>query len=194
VKNDEIVAKIWLIGRSYSASIERRKSAEGIGDDFYKKKVGPAIRRSKIDKWLNSIKSIKNPGSAETIEVHKDVMALFRSITGLDKRSLASKYLHFHRPDIFFIYDSRVKRSIAKLVPNVRRLPDLEANNYDREYKDYVRRCLSLLEQIKKVFGVTLKPRELDKLLISFANDEMRKKTKGAAIRHARSKKKYKNY
>lgn len=28
-RDDEIVAKIWLIGRSYAASIERRKNAMG---------------------------------------------------------------------------------------------------------------------------------------------------------------------
>ena len=32
---DVIVGKIWLIGRSYAAAIERRKNAVGGGDDFY---------------------------------------------------------------------------------------------------------------------------------------------------------------
>jgi hypothetical protein len=36
---DEIVAKIWLIGRSYAASIERRRNATQAGDRFYEETV-----------------------------------------------------------------------------------------------------------------------------------------------------------
>ena len=32
---DVIVGKIWIIGRSYAAAIERRKNAVVVGDDFY---------------------------------------------------------------------------------------------------------------------------------------------------------------
>jgi len=32
---------------------------------------------------------------------------LFSKISGLNKRSLASKYLHFHVPELFYISDSR---------------------------------------------------------------------------------------
>lgn len=34
-QDGEIVAKVWLIGRSYAASIERCRNAKHIGDDFY---------------------------------------------------------------------------------------------------------------------------------------------------------------
>lgn len=55
----EIVAKIWLIGRSYAAAIERRKEAvdsKFMGDDFYIEKVAPDILKSNIDEWLDSLK------------------------------------------------------------------------------------------------------------------------------------------
>ena len=39
---DVIVGKIWLIGRSYAAAIERRRNADGYqGDDFYFDAVAP---------------------------------------------------------------------------------------------------------------------------------------------------------
>jgi len=50
--SSEIIAKVWLIGRSYAAAIERRKntgSSQFNGDDFYIEKVAPEIKRSEID-------------------------------------------------------------------------------------------------------------------------------------------------
>jgi hypothetical protein len=51
-RDDEIAAKVWLIGRSYAASIERRKEVDtdAQGDDFFYKKVIPEIQKSQIDR------------------------------------------------------------------------------------------------------------------------------------------------
>jgi hypothetical protein len=162
----EIVAKIWLIGRSYAASIERRKDAKEIGDDFYTGVVAPTVRKSGVDAWLASIKKADGPGSPRTIEIHKSLMDLFRSITSLDKRSLASKYLHFHKPDVFFIYDSRARQSITKLVPRLSQIPDIATDACDPEYKDFIRRCVWLRNHIQTSFKVALTPREIDNLLL----------------------------
>ena len=182
-RDDEIVAKIWLIGRSYAASIERRKNAKEIGDDFYEKKVAPKVRDSEIDSWLDSIGKTEEPGSARTIEVHKSLTDLFHKITDLDKRSLASKYLHFHRPEVFFMYDSRVKQSITKVVPKLSQIPDIETNTYDPEYKDFARRCVWFRNHIRTSFGETLTLRELDTLLMKITNDEMRARTRHSSKR-----------
>jgi hypothetical protein len=179
--DDVIIAKVWLIGRSYAAQIERRKNAREIGDDFYEKKVACAIRNSSIDLWITSLKKADGPGSPKTIEVHKSLMELFRSIAGLGKRSLASKYLHFHRPDVFFIYDSRVRQSITKVfVPKLRRFPDIETGACDPEYKDFVQRCMRLRNHISTSFGLTLTPRELDNLLIKVGKEEKRARSKAS--------------
>ena len=45
----EIIAKVWLIGRSYAASIERRRNADQFGDGFYEATVAPTIKESGID-------------------------------------------------------------------------------------------------------------------------------------------------
>jgi hypothetical protein len=48
--NNAIIAKVWLIGRSYAAAIERRREkGEFSGDEFYVKHVAPCIRSSDID-------------------------------------------------------------------------------------------------------------------------------------------------
>jgi len=113
---DEIIAKVWLIGRSYAASIERRRNADQFGDGFYEATVAPRIISSCIDEWLASIPIDEPVKTSKAIVVHKRLLELFASFTLLDKRSLVSKYLHFHRPDAFFIFDRRARQAITKVV------------------------------------------------------------------------------
>jgi hypothetical protein len=113
--DEEIIAKIWLIGRSYAAAIERRKNkaSNSEGDKFYEEIVVPKIKYSEVDKWFAIIRENPIPGVA--IEIHGKLTKLFSDISGLDKRSLASKYLHFHFEDSFFIYDSRAVNAIRMM-------------------------------------------------------------------------------
>jgi hypothetical protein len=56
-------------------------------------------------------------------------MDLFAAITQREKRSLASKYLHFHVPHVFYLYDSRARRAITKVVPRLNNLPHIAVKN-----------------------------------------------------------------
>jgi hypothetical protein len=114
-KQDQIIiGKIWLIGRTYAAAIERRRTTEGaIGDDFYESEVAPKIRKSEIDNWFEAIRKGNPDDLTLHLEVHARVLKLFTEISGLKKRSLASKYLHFHFPERFLIYDSRAYKVIC---------------------------------------------------------------------------------
>ncbi len=94
---DIVGAKIWLIGRAYAAAIERRKKYRGEpNDDFYKNRVIPTILGSKIDERLDSLNkytSVTEENIPKILEVHKYLLDIFREISGLEKRSLSSKYL-----------------------------------------------------------------------------------------------------
>lgn len=170
---DVVIGKIWLIGRSYAAAIERRKNADDYqGDDFYYDAVAPKMLDigDELDKRIESLKS--NTGIIvdcvpEILSTHKFLMDTFTELTGLEKRSLASKYLHFHCPDKFFIYDSRAKAAIGKVVkrPDKKILSGVE--DYDAEYSDFVCRMLELQEYLDKKLGIYEKPRELDSFLLS---------------------------
>ena len=54
-------------------------------------------------------------------EAHARTTELFTKIRGLEKRSLASKYLHFHVPGLFFIYDARAIAGMRKVMDVVGR-------------------------------------------------------------------------
>jgi len=166
---DQIVGKIWLIGRSYAAAIERRKEVKEDNDTFYTKVVGPTIMKSDIDKWINSLKTVRFPTIANLqniLYVHGNLLNEIEKITGMEKRSLVSKYLHFHRPNLFFIYDSRAITSLRKLTKPVRAKLS-KKHNIDIEYAKFCQRCINLRDEIWRTFKTRLSPKELDNLLLT---------------------------
>ena len=172
---DVIVGKIWLIGRSYAAAIERRKNAdEHQGDDFYYDAVAPKLLE--IGKELDDRISDLNSSDGKIAEcvplvlgTHRFLMDAFYELTGLEKRSLASKYLHFHCPDRFFIYDSRARVAASSIVqrPDKHILSELPTSEYDEEYGDFVCRMLELQGYLEEKLGILETPRRLDTFLLS---------------------------
>jgi len=162
-------AKIWLIGRSYAAAIERRRLVTP--GNFYRERVAPALVKSKIDEKLLTVRSI-GPLSERTfqavVETHKYVTDLFSSISGQEKRSLASKYLHFHAPKMFFIFDSEAVKGMRHLSGITGRAgrSDLDSDN---DYRKFAEKCLRLRVYIRQNHGVTLTPRQIDRLLLLLA-------------------------
>jgi len=165
---DEILAKIWLVGRSYSAAIERRREAREVsGEAFYTSVVGPQIRLANIDKWLAPLSRHSRPtieNCVDLIDVHKRLTDLFHKITGLEKRSLASKYLHFHFRNLFYIYDSRAAQNLANLAPRSKDRPALK--KFDQIYATHFVRSLKFVESIERDHGIYLSPRKLDDYLL----------------------------
>ncbi|WP_343583416.1 hypothetical protein [Herbaspirillum sp.] len=168
---DEIHAKIWLIGRSYAASIERRKINDGAGD-FYNKVVIPQIKKSGIDDWIDTARRYKtiNQESMQTIlEVHGKVTKLFHDISKMGKRSLASKYLHFHGPNLFFIFDSITQNGLREFIDITGRSVKnqwIENLHIDPTYGKFATKCLKLRDYIYSEFGVSLSLRQMDALLL----------------------------
>lgn len=171
----EIIAKVWIIGRTYAAAIERSKSRGKFkGNDFYVDCVAKCIRKSHIDEWFSSLKDIRSLDHdtlKPILKVHCKVTNLFEDISEQEKRSLASKYLHFHFPKLFFLYDSRTKNAIKKLSNIIGRAGRFDGCA-DNEYRKFCEKCLKLRDHIKEQFGKTLKPRELDKLLLDLSRSK----------------------
>lgn len=169
---DVIVGKIWLIGRSYAAAIERRKNATDGGDDFYYDVVAPKLLEigPELDDRIDYLRKSKGPivdDFKEILSTHKFLMDTFYELTGLEKRSLASKYLHFHCPEKFFIYDSRARAGIGKLVKRPNKDLLAAVPDYDPEYGDFVCRMIELQEYLDKQLGVYELPRKLDSFLLT---------------------------
>ncbi|MDO8795211.1 MAG: hypothetical protein Q7J25_11385 [Vicinamibacterales bacterium] len=167
----KIIAKVWLIGRAYSASIERGKGdavgADVPNDVFYIKHVAPALRASALDRKVAALKQFKvldRSSVTQVLDTHGYLVTLFETLTHKSKRSLASKYLHFHCPDLFFIYDSRAALSIRRLA--VAPL-NVDAPNADEQYAKFFGAALGLTRHVSKKFKTRLTPRQLDRLLLA---------------------------
>jgi hypothetical protein len=172
---EEIIAKVWLIGRSYAAAIERRKTSDNyINDDYYTKNVIPKIIHSDIDKLLANI----DANNDETIlKVHGYLTDIFKDISGLEKRALASKYLHFHFPEIFYIYDSRAVGAVKTL----KKILDLKFDHpefvekYDKEYSKFYFDSKWLVGYIQEKYNIKLSCRKFDNLLMEIGNEKLNK-------------------
>jgi hypothetical protein len=108
------------------------------------------------------------PGSAgETPCVSIATVRIVRSLAGQERRSLASEYLHFHRPDAFLIYDSRActtLRYLRTLVPaSTRRLP-VDADDANGRF---VLEALACRDGLTERYHVHLTPRQFDRILLA---------------------------
>jgi hypothetical protein len=174
---EEIRAKIWLIGRSYAAAIERRTKKEHINDDFYDYVVEEFVKFNKENKFDEKLSKLKNvefneDSIKDIIKIHKELTDFFEKLTGKEKRSLASKYLHFHCP-VFPIFDSRANNSIRKIVKG--KIKKFEG---DEQYSKFCDKMLELCNLIKKESGKTPTSREVDTYLVRVANKEMKEDKK----------------
>lgn len=176
IKNEHILTKVLFIGRIYAAAIERRKTENNdINDNFYVDSVLPTFKNSHIDTFLKELKKVENVkicNIKDCLEVHYYLTKTINKITNLNKRSFVSKYLHFHLPELFYIYDTRavdtIRQFISK-VPNELKF-NVDSQNADLEYAKFYCKCFELKRQIKNKFSIELTNRQLDNLLIERAN------------------------
>ena len=168
---EEIIGKIWLIGRAYAAAIERCPV-----EIIYPRDVGPPIKAigERLDEKLADItQHCQTDGEYlfKMLRTHKFFTNILHDITKMSKRSLASKYLHFHAPNHFYIYDSGVVQKISAYDLPWKELKSvlsekLRETEYDEAYLDYVAKAHTLNEQLaKQNKGKWLSPRTLDTLL-----------------------------
>jgi len=167
-----IIAKAWLIGRAYGASLERgiaREVAGPTGLGMFYRDVASVIRSSDLDDHIVGVRgkaTLDVDALVEVLEAHAYLVGILKELTGRRKRSFASKYLHFHVPRMFPVYDSIADRHIRKLLPGRRGgVVDGLVGHGDPEYRSFSRRVLELRSVIQHQFDIFLDPRELDRLL-----------------------------
>ena len=172
-EQNKIYAKIWIIGRSFAASIDRRKTkTKKTCNNFYLEEVVPTILSvgeyldTQIEK-LNQYECMNEEYMKEALKLHKFLTDAFRDLTELNMRSLVSKYLHFHCPNMFFIYSSIANAEIKKLVNKSNKRIKFGYDLFDQKYADFSYRALALMNYIKetKPNENDIKPRDIDNIL-----------------------------
>lgn len=181
-----VIAKLWVIGRTYAAALERRKKRIATTDELYQEVADRLCE--KLDADIARVKrftALSPEALKEVLYLHNKMIDYLKAEreaqTFPQKRSLASKYLHFHLPNLVPIYDSRVSTEIVKLVQTSRkkdfeavdisRYEDAAKNVGDAQYRNYCLRLMALKEclQIESL-------RELDSFLLFVSDEEQAKK------------------
>jgi len=181
----EIIAKVWLIGRSYATSIERNRNNKNISDDFYSDIVAPKFKKNNaFDNLLlrvRKLNELNQDNISIVLETHKRVIDFIREITCDDKRSFVSKYLHFHFPDLFFIYDSRTARAMGLVFRNAG-CSEKDVDEFisqltecDQAYAKFFVKCFYFWK-LCRIEGLPLSLRQVDSFLIGKANKKIKNK------------------
>jgi hypothetical protein len=177
-KAEHILTKVLFIGRIYASAVERRRNKKDeINDNFYIDTIAPTFINSKLDTYLDKLKSIKNLNIGnikEILQTHYYLTNTLKKITDLEKRSFSSKYLHFHLPDLFFIYDSRAVMALRFFTSNVPKdlKKFIQLETADIEYAKFYCKCFDLKRQIEVHYKKTMTMRQFDNLLIEIANNK----------------------
>lgn len=167
-----IVSKFWLIGRAYSAAVERRRTSREKplldGENFYDHRLVPVYKQADFDSVFAPLYDYENVSESNLkhiVEIHCTLTQTLKEVTGQWKRSLASKYLHFHFPNLFYIYDSRAESGLGRYIPEwqKQRLP---TGPYDAVYYRFSLAMTALCDEIRSNYGLDLLPRHLDTIVL----------------------------
>ena len=161
---DTISSKLWIIGRSYSAAIERKA-----GKNFKIQKAAKIIMNSDIDEYIADILKVRRPTEKNihrVLAAHKYLTDVLLRATGVEKRSLASKYLHFHSPNSVFIFDSIANNKVRSKLKGYR---FKVSNDYDNNYESFCYRCIEYRNNhLEPKLGQLATPRRLDMELLQY--------------------------
>lgn len=131
--------------------------------DFSPEYVAHRLGRAQVDRWFGGLATAEKLEIALLLEVHKRMMRLFDDLGDAEARSLASKYLHFHFPELFFVYDSRVEA--AAMVLGDGDCGFLALAEHDPVYGRFYACARKLTDKMTPLVGRRLSPRELDRVL-----------------------------
>ena len=177
-KIEQILTKVLFIGRIYAAAVERFKKAENSAnvEELYNS-VGNILKGSELDVQLAGLTKYENINDGninEILHTHFYLIRLLEEISKHKKRSFCSKYLHFHLPHLFFIYDSKADAALRKLklnIPNDLNSIIKDDEYIDNDYATFFCKCYNLKAQIKRDYNIDLTNRQIDNLLLRLANN-----------------------
>jgi hypothetical protein len=181
--------KMLMIGRVYSASPERKAGKAAVAGENLFTILAERLAATHIDERLAAIPfetRLSEDLVPKVLALHGLLNTEVRegthrwSVTqGAPQRvSFASKYLHFHRPNAFPLFDRYACLGLASLTKGFRyenRCSDVTIN---KDYQRFVGRLLHFVAQRSPEAGWT--PRSLDTMLVN-AGREVEKPRAAAA-------------
>lgn len=166
----EVIAKVALIDRAYSAGLERQVIPDAGSQAIAKIADFIVGQGPEVDAIIAELAPLREPLDGEVmtaiVGAHGRFLDLLRRIPTRDTspRSFAAKYLHFHRP-IVPIYDSYAAARLIKLVRwDSRKAAFEQPLGSDAEYWDFCVRFFRLQEACREA-GLAVSVKGLDTYL-----------------------------
>ncbi|MDN2701333.1 hypothetical protein O0881_04890 [Janthinobacterium sp. SUN100] len=170
-----IYAKLSIIGRTYAAALERTSKKEKKSNIIFSTAISKIIKDGELDALINEARMVKLPISLEFSSVdlnaiskilapHAYLSRVLSQAAEIGKVSLSSKYLHFHLPDLYPIYDKYSRKNISKFTSSTGK--KFEYKNCEESYAKFFIRCLILKNSLMKNHKKKLSMRQIDNLLL----------------------------
>lgn len=175
IDRPQIIGKLMLIGRTYSASVERRKTRGHVKDERQALEVviaaAEAIAVSRCSKLLDTIgvnDRLTHDRLPEAVAIHLELCEALTVANNRENSSLASKYLHFHRPEFFPIVDSYVREGWSWVMDELdQSYKGWRVFGKVERYKDWSARVLDLRDLMEDSLCETVSLRQIDNYLLS---------------------------
>jgi hypothetical protein len=132
-------------------------------DDFSPELVAHRLGQSGIDRWFASLATAEQLDASLAFEVHKRVMEVLSDLPIEQARSLASKYLHYHYPELFYIHDVGLENAAHELGEG--ECGYLARTEHDQVYGAFFACCRKLADKFAPLCGHRPSPRDLDLVL-----------------------------
>ncbi|NOW46683.1 hypothetical protein FHW96_002843 [Novosphingobium sp. SG751A] len=184
--------KMLIIGRVYSAAVTRgggskgedsASEADGLYQHLARAVVEQGVELDRMIEQCRNIGRVSFRNLSQIIETHRFLNDLIvssikqwrgRTADGTRKvhgrTSFVSKYLHFHAPMAFFIYDSIVNDTLKLLMGRNSRIEWSEDFGDDLR-NTYARHCYHMLRCTQNYYsGVKWNPRLIDGHLMGYIN------------------------
>ncbi len=168
--------KVTIIGRTYSATIERGAGKAIDSGTNLTLLFAEKLHRNKIDICLNRIPfeyRFEEERANEIIDIHAklnglvgDTIKAWGGGNSFNRESFCSKYLHFHKPNAFPILDRFSRVAMQKTFPNFH----VDQSNARTVYNRFCRLLLEYISQAPACLGWT--PRSLDVILVPAGRNE----------------------
>lgn len=180
VERSQIIGKLMLIGRTYSASVERRKTKGHVKDERQALEViiaaAEAIAASKCSVMLDAIEvdeRLTLERLPEAVAIHLELCGALATANNRENSSLASKYLHFHRPAFFPIVDSYVREGWSWVMDELNESYKgwRGFGKVDR-YQGWCIRVLALRDSTEESTRTSVSLREVDNYLLSIMSQD----------------------
>lgn len=169
----QIASKALIIGRSLSASAERRTPSEDdpvSGTANFYDLLGQTIANSMVGELLDMYDEDQELTCmlvGDVVKIHAFLCDAVTKVTEKDCSSFSSKYLHFHRPKLFPMMDSRARTALKWVADEQDWVFAYTTAGKSKNYRVYVDHFLRARQFFEEHLGRSLSLRQMDNILLS---------------------------